>query len=556
MVKKDCVEYFLGRIGKLESQIRDNEHLTALHNNVSLLKSLHESAVSIETDVRWTLSELSLMLSELRVSAGENEDTVQLDYDLVQAVQARSKSASECCCDCHRQQQAAGSAAAVGGQKKNDPPNGDETAVGCAEDWMPPEGSDVTVADLVKKAAEEAVANTDYVYSEEYKMYYSVSTGYYYDPATQLLYEPNSGNYYRYDASTGNYHLHSQAKSVKKKARTERKERRKKKKRNIFSSSEESREEGELQGTSEEESSESSAESTDPTDPADPARELPPCIRFVVKASEQLREHRLLLVSFPGATVGRRPGHGLHLPDDGVDKDHAELRFCEDRGGYLVKDLKSKSGTKLNGVKLEPSEERPLGHLDVLEVGPVQLEAHIHPGSHTCGHCEPGLLSPVTLPCPPVGEDTGHQSSSSEAQRRAVLKRLKKKYGLEGAHYQVRKAVGAGYQDRANVRREVVGSSFPHERDAEPASTDRPLSQENVGFRMLHKMGWKEGSGLGKGEQGTTQPVPLEQRASRSGLGSTSPGNENPKSLIWKKTRQRYKALKLKDTTGAGEKRD
>lgn len=41
------------------------------------------------------------------------------------------------------------------------------------------------MADLVKKAAEEAVANTDYVYSEEYKMYYSVSTGYYYDPVSR-----------------------------------------------------------------------------------------------------------------------------------------------------------------------------------------------------------------------------------------------------------------------------------------------------------------------------------------------------------------------------------
>lgn len=543
MVKKDCVEYFLGRIGKLESQIRNNEHLTALHNNVSLLKSLHESAVSVETDVRWTLSELSLMLSELRVSAGDTEEgTVQLDYDLVQA-RMKSANSSKCCCECHRQG-AADSLTSVEAQKEDAASNGDETTAGCAEDWMPPEGSDVTVADLVKKAAEEAVANTDYVYSEEYKMYYSVSTGYYYDPATQLLYEPTSGKYYRYDASTGNYHLHSQVKPTKKKARAERKERRKqRKKRNGSSASEESKEEGELQGTSEEDSSESSAESVDPSDPPDPAKELPPCIRFVVKASEQLREHRLLLVSFPGATVGRRSGHGLHLPDDGVDKDHAELRFCEDRGGYLVKDLKSKSGTKLNGVMLEPAEESPLGHLDILEVGPVQLEAHIHPGSHTCGHCEPGLLSPVALPQPPAADTETGRGGSSEAQRRAVLKRLKKKYALKGAEYQVRKAVSAGYQDRADTRRKVVGSSFPHERDAEPASANRPLSQDNVGFRMLHKMGWKEGSGLGKGEQGTTEPVPVEQRASRSGLGSSSPGKENPKAQIWKKTRERYKAL-------------
>ena len=35
----------------------------------------------------------------------------------------------------------------------------------------------------------------------------------------------------------------------------------------------------------------------------------------------------------------------------------------------------------------------------------------------------------------------------------------------------------------------------------------RPISSENKGHRMLAKMGWKEGSGLGKDSAGRAEPV-------------------------------------------------
>uniref|UniRef100_A0A453A6R1 G-patch domain-containing protein n=1 Tax=Aegilops tauschii subsp. strangulata TaxID=200361 RepID=A0A453A6R1_AEGTS len=36
----------------------------------------------------------------------------------------------------------------------------------------------------------------------------------------------------------------------------------------------------------------------------------------------------------------------------------------------------------------------------------------------------------------------------------------------------------------------------------EQASVDTRLAASNVGFRLLQKMGWKSGKGLGKNEQG------------------------------------------------------
>ncbi|KAG2316593.1 hypothetical protein Bca52824_019715 [Brassica carinata] len=54
--------------------------------------------------------------------------------------------------------------------------------------------------------------------------------------------------------------------------------------------------------------------------------------------------------------------------------------------------------------------------------------------------------------------------------------------------------------------------------DVEQASLDTMISSSNVGFRLLQKMGWK-GKGLGKQEQGITEPIKSGIRDRRLGLG-------------------------------------
>lgn len=54
--------------------------------------------------------------------------------------------------------------------------------------------------------------------------------------------------------------------------------------------------------------------------------------------------------------------------------------------------------------------------------------------------------------------------------------------------------------------------------NVEQASLDVQLTSTNVGFRLLQKMGWK-GKGLGKDEQGITEPIKSGIRDSRLGLG-------------------------------------
>jgi len=51
------------------------------------------------------------------------------------------------------------------------------------------------------------------------------------------------------------------------------------------------------------------------------------------------------------------------------------------------------------------------------------------------------------------------------------------------------------------------------------------LTQDNVGFKMLQKMGWAEGAGLGAGGQGVINPIGKSGAGmERMGLGTAKPG--------------------------------
>lgn len=46
-----------------------------------------------------------------------------------------------------------------------------------------------------------------------------------------------------------------------------------------------------------------------------------------------------------------------------------------------------------------------------------------------------------------------------------------------------------------------------------------PISEDNKGHALMRKMGWKQGEGLGKGNQGRTEPLAIQLRSGRQGLG-------------------------------------
>lgn len=118
------------------------------------------------------------------------------------------------------------------------------------------------------------------------------------------------------------------------------------------------------------------------------------------------------------------------------------------------------------------------------------------------------------------------------------------------------------YRDRAKERRMKYGlsdeqhvselkekylKSLEMANISTATSVNEPISSENVGSRLLQKMGWTEGQGLGKTNQGRTTIIQAEQRNSTVGLGNkvayTAVAGESYKDSVKKVLYARYQEL-------------
>ncbi|MBA0650851.1 hypothetical protein Goklo_018229, partial [Gossypium klotzschianum] len=61
------------------------------------------------------------------------------------------------------------------------------------------------------------------------------------------------------------------------------------------------------------------------------------------------------------------------------------------------------------------------------------------------------------------------------------------------------------------------------------AKIDAPIPQSNIGFKLLKQMGYTPGSALGKEGSGRVEPVGLDIRRSRAGIGREDPLKEKRK---------------------------
>ncbi|XP_075694693.1 angiogenic factor with G patch and FHA domains 1 [Rhinoderma darwinii] len=319
-------------------------------------------------------------------------------------------------------------------------------------------------------------------------------------------------------------------------------------------------EEGELtdseKTSSDEDVSSASSVSTHNSDVEDTDRIWPPCIRVIVVRSPVLQKGSLFIITAEkSATIGREKnlGHDIRVAEVGVSKFHAEVYFDHNLQSYVLVDQGSQNGTIINGNQiLQPKiicEPVVIHHGDEVKFGETVLSFHVHPGSETCDGCEPGQVR-AHLRLNQKEEFTAVPVISKEEKeklRRKGLKQIREKYGLQGVDYENNKVLkNSKYKDRADRRRKVVGSESTFQRDDAPASVHVEINDRNKGRKMLEKMGWKKGEGLGKSGDGMRDPIHLQLHKKKAGLGTHNSSSiediqistQNQKN--WEKARERY----------------
>ncbi|XP_035517519.1 angiogenic factor with G patch and FHA domains 1 isoform X2 [Morone saxatilis] len=328
-------------------------------------------------------------------------------------------------------------------------------------------------------------------------------------------------------------------------------------------------EEGEITGSEKEEwestpsfssSSSSSSKESPESEMESQSQEVkdiwPPCVRVTVVRSPVLQVGTLFIITADSpATFGREKDmdHAIRIPEMGVSKFHAEVYFDQEQQSYMLVDQGSQNGTVINGNRiLQPKtkcEPHALMHGDEVKMGETVLSFHIHSGTDTCDGCEPGQVM-AHLSKHRREENTGPPltKEDKEALRQKELKQMKAKYGLQSSEYEEAKALrNPRYKDRAESRRQTVGSEGVFQRDDAPASVHQEISEVNKGRKMLEKMGWKKGEGLGKEGTGMKDPIELKIRKSQSGLGAGAAMSLDGVSVTrsksqknWEKARERF----------------
>ncbi|XP_052393804.1 angiogenic factor with G patch and FHA domains 1-like isoform X2 [Carassius gibelio] len=417
-------------------------------------------------------------------------------------------------------------------------------------------GEGGSIADMLRATAEEALNQTNFVFDESSGMYYDHSTGFYYDSSSQLYYDANTGMYYYFDPESGKYQFHSRIEVPAAHPEVEQTPQRKtkdwKNRKSVKNTDRASCPDGGVQDLT----CSLAQLKIDHLKQVGVREAWPPCVRVTVVRSPVLQTGTLFIFTADTvATIGREKdmNHAIRIPEMGVSKSHAEVYFDQEQQCYMLIDQGSQNGTVLNGNRILQPKVRcdpcPLTHGDEVKMGETVLSFHIHMGTDTCDGCEPGQI--IAHLSRHKKDDTSATILSKEAkevQRQKELKMMKVKYGLKSSDYEEQKALkNSRYKDRAENRRQKVGSEATFKRDDAPASVHVEIGDENKGRKMLEKMGWKRGEGLGKDGAGMKDPIQLHVRKAQSGLGAGAAVSIEDASLTktktqrnWERARERF----------------
>ncbi|KAE9604870.1 putative G-patch domain, winged helix-turn-helix DNA-binding domain-containing protein [Lupinus albus] len=107
------------------------------------------------------------------------------------------------------------------------------------------------------------------------------------------------------------------------------------------------------------------------------------------------------------------------------------------------------------------------------------------------------------------------------------------------------------WQDRRKLHRERKQQK---EDEQTLAKVELPIPQSNIGFKLLKQMGYTPGSSLGKNAFGIVEPVGIQIRRSRAGIGLEDPQKEKRKKEEIMLDRKRKKDEVLMEEFGSRQK--
>lgn len=119
-------------------------------------------------------------------------------------------------------------------------------------------------------------------------------------------------------------------------------------------------------------------------------------------------------------------------------------------------------------------------------------------------------------------------------ERSALYKYLDIKYPLKKKRQHKN---GPDYDKMATAMIRAQMKARAEENDG-VASVDKEISENNIGSKMLKKMGWSHGEGLGKDGDGIKAPIALMSYEKHAGVGSSAGIQINPSDTYQQRARK------------------
>ncbi|KAF9236743.1 hypothetical protein BU15DRAFT_89029 [Melanogaster broomeanus] len=206
----------------------------------------------------------------------------------------------------------------------------------------------------------------------------------------------------------------------------------------------------------------------------------------------------------------------IRLKEMEVSKLHATAFWDKAQRGWAVPDA---DPTRLSPPRVA-SIPRPLRHLDRLIIGSTTFLCHIHEDRIPCAECtSTGQRDIPLFAVPKDGSRAAAKRPEARDPKKALTTLKRALLSRLDPHNQAPSSTPTG---PAHLHRPTPSSAV-----AEQSQTPGPLSEGNVGRRLLMKQGWQPGTSLSSSidrggdndASGLIEPIEVSPTPHRAGLG-------------------------------------